>query len=165
LRGSLGLAVRLKWPNDIVYGNRKLGGILTESVLKGNDLQGIIIGVGLNVLQEKHDFPDDLKSRAISLRMIIKKGDISREEVLADIINELKSSYELVIMGKSIELLDKWKANTSTIGSRVRIELEDGTFFEGTAEGLNESGALMVRDTGGRIRTVVAGDCVHIDEQ
>ena len=161
---TAGLAVRLKWPNDILYQNRKLGGILTESVFSGNDLQGMIIGIGLNVLQEEKDFPKDLRSTAISLRMIINRAAISRETLLAGIIKKLESNYDLLAAGCGREIMDKWQENASTLGSRVRIELENGSFFTGIAVGLDETGALMVRDDIGEIKKVIAGDCIHLDE-
>jgi BirA family biotin operon repressor/biotin-[acetyl-CoA-carboxylase] ligase len=66
---SSGLEARLQWPNDLLWEGRKLGGVLCESAFTGADLDFSVVGIGINVGQERGDFPDELRGRAVSLRM------------------------------------------------------------------------------------------------
>ena len=65
LRNQTGLEVGLKWPNTLTYSNKDLGGILSESLISGNQLYGLSTGIGVNVNQEA--FPEDLKAGSTSL--------------------------------------------------------------------------------------------------
>ena len=65
---SAGVEARLKWPNDLLWEGRKLGGILCESAFTGVDLDFSVVGIGINVGQKKDDFPVELRDRAVSLR-------------------------------------------------------------------------------------------------
>lgn len=101
---AMGLAIKLtienickcecsvKWPNDVLYGGRKIAGILTESTFLGNELERFIMGVGLNVNQKK--FPIKIRSNADSLINIARNMQ-SREELLAEICNSFSAFYDL----------------------------------------------------------------------
>ncbi len=70
VRDATGIAAEVKPPNDLVFGERKLGGILCESAFEGGELEFAIVGVGLNVGHGPGDFPPDLAGTAVSLRII-----------------------------------------------------------------------------------------------
>jgi BirA family transcriptional regulator, biotin operon repressor / biotin---[acetyl-CoA-carboxylase] ligase len=70
---SSGLRVLLRWPNDIVWEGKKLGGVLCEGGFLGNRPEYAILGVGLNIDQGPRDFPDDIREQAVSIRMTARK--------------------------------------------------------------------------------------------
>jgi biotin-[acetyl-CoA-carboxylase] ligase BirA-like protein len=82
-------SVKLKWPNDLLLNGKKIGGILCESKVKGNLLNQVVIGIGLNVNETKEDFDPAIQSSANSLHIASNKF-YQRERVLAEILNELE---------------------------------------------------------------------------
>lgn len=85
--------VLIKWPNDLISGGQKVGGILVESELKGNKVEKLIIGIGINVNQITFD-PEIPNPTSLKL-LIGKDEDVSREEVLAELCNKLETELEL----------------------------------------------------------------------
>jgi BirA family transcriptional regulator, biotin operon repressor / biotin---[acetyl-CoA-carboxylase] ligase len=144
-----GITVGLKWPNDLVVGGRKLGGILSESDGKG----AVVVGLGLNVRQT--EFPDDLVSSATS---IVEAGGRapSRAWVLAATLSSFGAR-----MDAPEGALDDYRAMCVSLGRVVRVELSSGDAIEGTATDVTPSGALVVEGaTGARI--VSSGDVEHL---
>lgn len=139
---AIGNDARLKWPNDVRLGGRKVCGILGE-LSSGY----VVVGIGLNVGHAQGDLPDDLEATSIR----IATGDTPRrDDLCAAILRELDGVLD------EDGWLDDYRKRCETIGSRVRVELTDGT-FEGTAEAVRDDGALVVDG-----RAVVAGDVVHV---
>ena len=85
-------SVQIRWPNDILIKGKKCGGILTESSGEIDCINYSIIGIGLNINQEKTDFPPDLRHAAISLRMATGKKE-SRKQIVCAILKQLESFY------------------------------------------------------------------------
>ncbi|NBB77363.1 MAG: biotin--[acetyl-CoA-carboxylase] ligase, partial [Bacteroidetes bacterium] len=83
-------AVSLKWPNDLMVGGKKIGGLLTESVFSGEKPDRLLIGIGLNVNQVK--FPEKLAHKATSMQLLAAKT-YSRETILCDILLEAEQVY------------------------------------------------------------------------
>jgi BirA family biotin operon repressor/biotin-[acetyl-CoA-carboxylase] ligase len=157
------LDVQLKWPNDLLKSGKKLGGILTESVFSNTNLLGVVIGLGINLNQDKNELHEEIRSTAITLRSVLPDSNvISRENVLAGIISKLEKYYQMLNTGKVEELLTKWGTLSTTIGSRVKIELENGNYLMGLARGLDPNGALLIEADNGAVHTILAGDCIHL---
>lgn len=140
------LDCRIKWPNDVWIDRRKLAGILVE----GRPQEGwAVLGMGVNVSTAADDFPHELRDTATSLRIA---GDArTREEVLAALLGALDER----IGQPASAVLPAWRERDALIGERVRWR--DG---EGTAAGIDETGALMVETDAGRI-ALDAGE-VHL---
>ena len=90
LRQITGVDIKIKWPNDIYYGHKKLGGVLIENMLSGQTYKTGIIGIGINVNQV--DFSGDVKGRAISLTQILQKN-VNLIALLAVICSHIESQY------------------------------------------------------------------------
>src|SRR5690606_10094291 len=90
LQPLVGNGISIKWPNDIYYQNRKLGGILIENIISGQSFKSSIIGIGLNVNQQH--FQPELKDRATSIYQILHK-DVNLDELLAVICSQIESQY------------------------------------------------------------------------
>jgi len=163
LRGETGLDVKVKWPNDLLVGGRKLGGFLVELVqTAGGDVQSVVLGVGLNVGIREGDLPDDLAGTATSLAIELDRP-VRRLDVLRIVLPALErclESYELECIAGFRE---RWRELSSTLGREVTIAPgtaggASGPLFTGTVTGLAESGALVIRFASGGTREIWFGD-------
>jgi len=151
----------VKWPNDILAGDRKLGGVLCESSGVGTAHAVVIVGVGVNVNIREDEFPDELRPIATSL-MIEAGQPCDRAALLAALLLELETRCEAFLAGRHGDIRQEYMLRCATIGRRVRIELAHGESMDGTAESIQPDGSLrVVRDD----RTAVdirAGDVIHL---
>ncbi len=152
VREVTGLSPDLRWPNDLLLGGRKFCGILTELNAEVTRVRYAVIGIGMNVNQER--FPADLAGLATSLRLETGRA-WSRVELAAALLKSLDREYRAVLAGQSEAVLRRFEqASSYARGRRVHVE-EDGG-YEGTTEGLDTRGFLLVRTPGG-LRTVLSG--------
>ncbi len=157
IRRACDLPARLKWPNDILIDGKKAGGILCELGLDGAALNYVIVGAGLNVNFDPRavaGIPPD----ATSIQMELGCRQPSAE-LLRAILEEIEPRYGKIARGESLR--EEWARALDTIGRRVKVVLPEEE-FAGTAENVDESGALLVRLDDGLLRTVLAGDVVHV---
>jgi BirA family biotin operon repressor/biotin-[acetyl-CoA-carboxylase] ligase len=154
-----GVRVGCKWPNDLVMGERKLGGILPEASVAGGRLEHVVLGIGLNVRQGESDFPPDLKGRGTSLASEGGKVDpaVLLREVLSALVRELEPAQGLADRG-----LDRYRALCVTLGRHVRASLEGGRTVEGVAADIGPTGELIIEASGGT-RAVGFGEIEHLD--
>ena len=144
---SAGIGIRLKWPNDLVSGGKKLGGILCESVSGGTAGAFAVVGVGINVGHEPADFPGDLGAAATSLR-ILGCGAATKEAVFDGLCRALDCWYNALVRGEKGPVLRTFEARMAfPPGDAVRVTTAAGT-FTGISRGLDEEGRLVV-DRGG----------------
>ncbi len=165
-----GLQPLLKWPNDLVLGGRKLGGMLTELRLDGDKLSYAVLGVGINVNlnltrppaslpeDEASAPPPELFDTATSLLMALGRP-VDRVTLLVHILAAAERWYDRVCAGESPYAA--WAARLETLGQRVRVSLHSGT-LAGDAVGVTPEGALIVRDAAGREHVIWSGDVVTL---
>ncbi len=148
-----------KWPNDIYWENRKLGGILTEGVFSSQKERFFVIGIGLNVNSSEEELLKNTDGRGTSL--YVETGKLFRRDmVIREIASALVNSIEL--LEDSHRLIDSWTAISRTPGARVQVIGERGR-YQALALGINERGHLIVRDeAGGRVRVLGAEEVVHL---
>ncbi|MCL0065695.1 biotin--[acetyl-CoA-carboxylase] ligase [Dehalococcoidia bacterium] len=149
-----GLKPQLKWPNDIIVGGRKAGGILTEMSAEMDRINHIIIGIGINVNTES--FPDEIRGIATSLKTECGK-EVSRVQLVQNILAQLESLYQVFQVSGFETIRERWKARSCTIGSRVSVRGEREQ-VEGEAIDIDEDGALILRKANGALERVLAGD-------
>lgn len=155
IAAQTGIHCGIKWPNDLLVGNKKLVGILTEMSANFDSINYIIIGMGINVNLLGEDIPEDLQSIATSLAIITGKT-VDRKALLGKILKELEYSYEQVCREGFGKLLDEWRQKSITLGQIVDVYGLD-QHFSGQAVDIDAEGALLIeRPTG--IERVVAGD-------
>lgn len=156
LRRITDLNVSIKWPNDLMASDKKLGGILTEMKTCPGRVIFAIIGIGINVNVDIDVFPDDVKKIATSVKNETSKV-YSRTEIIAEILNELDKWYKILKgMGKKI-LLTEWQRLTSTLGREVKVSVGKET-FAGLAESLDDKGMLILRLPSGELKRISSGD-------
>jgi len=150
-----GLAVDLKWPNDLLIGGKKAGGILTEMHAEPGQIRFVIVGIGLNVNQEK--FSGELAETATSLRIGTGKAQ-SRMELLVRLLREFESDYNRLLREGVASVVERFEA-VSTYANGKRVRVTNGTeSYAGTTAGLGPEGLLQVQRDDGKIITVIAGD-------
>ena len=151
------LKAEIKWPNDIMFRNRKLVGILTEITAELAKITYMVIGIGINVNISREEFPEELQPIAASLSEMSGE-EISRVQFFRAVLEEFDKLYLTVSASGFAEVLKLWRDYNVTLGRNVRvISLSDGEDFTGKAVDLNADGALVVETESGR-RAVYAGD-------
>jgi BirA family transcriptional regulator, biotin operon repressor / biotin---[acetyl-CoA-carboxylase] ligase len=152
---QIGVHCGIKWPNDLLYDNKKLIGILTEMSAEFDAINYIVIGMGINVNTLAEDLPPELQPIATSLAMILGEK-VNRKVLLGKILEELEHSYDKVSSEGFGPLLDEWRQKSITLGKIVDVFGMDEQ-FSGKAVDIDADGALLIeRETG--IERVLAGD-------
>ena len=150
IRRETGLDARIKWPNDIVIGGRKVCGLLLEMDTAQDGALMIVAGVGINVHQTAFDA--EIAHTASSLDLLAGKR-VSRSAIVRAFLEEFEKTQAL----SDSAMMDEYRALSVTIGQRVQVIALDGT-YTGTAKGITESGSLLVEDEAGAVREVLAAD-------
>lgn len=145
-----GAKARLKWPNDVVWEGRKLGGILAESRMT-DEGPAVVIGVGINVNERIADFPEELHPAAASVYMLLGKP-IQRELLLAWTLNR----FEELLEDSLDDVTSFWQERCGHLGRPVRFQGPDGR-LEGRFTGVNPVGRGLI-EIGSEIHEVTAGD-------
>lgn len=143
----------IKWPNDILWNDRKLVGILTEMSAEMDMINYVVIGMGINVAID--EFPNELAATATSLSIATGRS-ISRVQLLAAVLAELENSYLLVKKTGFAPVLAAWRQESITLGRQVNVQGIDHS-FTGMAVDIDADGALLVKTPQG-VERVVAGD-------
>jgi BirA family biotin operon repressor/biotin-[acetyl-CoA-carboxylase] ligase len=144
----------LKWPNDVLFGDLKVAGLLAE-VIPTETASKVVIGLGLNLTDVDPAF------ESATCVLAATGAALAPSQVLRVYLDELGRRRESMSTEQGLATLrQQYVAALSTIGRRVRVELVDGQ-VRGRAVGVDETGALRV-DTGSEVRTFTAGDVVHV---
>lgn len=149
LQEVVSLTSTIKWPNDVLVNGRKLCGILAETTTSGGpgSMPALVLGIGLNVNQERESFPEELQSQATSLRIETSREQ-SRLPLLQNLLRSLEDFYLAFEQNGFSPLLSELRQSSAVIGKRVTVQV--GAYdLEGIAEDLDEEGRLLMRlDTG-----------------
>lgn len=151
-----GVDVGLKWPNDLVVGDRKLGGVLCEAVLDGARFVGAVVGVGLNVNSLPDEFPAMVRDRVVSVAEL--RGADTALGALAGAVRERIAATVTRLAGGDREgVLADWSARDATAGRRIS---HDGA--TGIALGIDADGGLRMRMDDGTERVARSGEVLFL---
>jgi BirA family biotin operon repressor/biotin-[acetyl-CoA-carboxylase] ligase len=154
-RGA-GADARLKWPNDVLAGGRKLAGVLVEAQSQGGRLDAVVVGIGVNL---GGALPPEVAARAITLA---EAADLAADlptapDTFTDaLLRHVETWLDRYTASGLPAVIDAWHARMAP-ALAVRAVI-DGASIEGQAAGLDEGGALLLRDAGGRVHRVRSGD-------
>lgn len=151
---ATGLAPRLKWPNDVLLDGRKVAGILTEMEAEMDRVHHVVAGIGVNVNVEA--FPDDLATKATSLRLATGQR-VDRAAFAAGLLAAFEARYGRFLADGFAAMRGEWEACSSLIGKEVRVAASEGE-VAGRVLGLDDDGALRLEGPGGLVRRIVAGE-------
>jgi len=149
------LTCQIKWPNDILIHHKKLGGILTELNAEMDLSRFVVVGIGLNVNNDKKTIP----SGATSLKEQ-KKQEINRLELLQEVLRKIEGNYLIFQKTGAKSVIDKWREWSISLGRRVRVICQN-EHIEGEAVDIDIDGGLLIRKDSGLTQKVMAGDVVH----
>ncbi len=137
-----GLRPHIKWTNDLVWRGKKLGGILTELVFSGAELDYAVVGIGINCNQTKEDFPPDLQHMAASLSIVTEKTiDISQlETALIHALLETANN----LLTQQTQIMDQYRADCITIGQDICVVASD-TVRHAKALAVENDGSLRIQ--------------------
>jgi BirA family transcriptional regulator, biotin operon repressor / biotin---[acetyl-CoA-carboxylase] ligase len=152
-----GAEVQLKWPNDLVWDDRKLGGVLLETAARGK-VRHLVMGVGINVSLPPEWLADvsDWRTGAVDLAAVTAGRPPAREALAAALIAELAAVCQDYERKGFAPYLAEWRRADCLEGRRVRVDA--GEPLEGTASGVDADGALLVETGGGERHRVVSGE-------
>jgi BirA family biotin operon repressor/biotin-[acetyl-CoA-carboxylase] ligase len=160
LRRMFDIGALIKWPNDIIIGDKKVAGILLELGAEGDQVKYCLVGMGIDANISIEELNESIRHTITSISHEVDH-EVDRAALLASILKEFEVRYDMIAQGEYDAVIREWKNFSSTIGRRVRINTLKNT-FEGEAIDIDPSGALVVRKDNGKIEKVIAGDCVHI---
>ncbi|MBK5282350.1 MAG: biotin--[acetyl-CoA-carboxylase] ligase [Nitrospiraceae bacterium] len=136
--------VSVKWPNDLLISERKVGGILCESGTGTRSDPFQIIGIGINVNVDHDDWPVDLRDSATSIWQE-RKIVVDRNRLLAQLLLELEQCLDELVLHGTNRIALAYYQRCSTIGHKVQARLANGDVVVGLAEGIGQDGSLRVR--------------------
>jgi len=146
---TTGLRVGLRWPNDLVWKKKKLGGILCESGFLGNRINYVILGIGLNISHERSDFPEEIRSLATSLELA-KKEAVDWSVLLQNLWESLDDWYSIFCQGKRSEIIRSFEENlVFSKGERITVVRDDDQ-VSGVFIGIDSQGGLILEKRGKR---------------
>lgn len=156
VENSAGFRPGIKWTNDLVYGQRKIAGVLTEL---GFDVKGnvdfAVVGIGINCCQKESDFPEDIRAIAGSLASVSGQT-VDRAKVAASMMDALHQMDGELLTGKA-HVLTQYRRDCITLGKGISLVRGDD-IRHGTALDIDEDGALLVRFPDGKIEAVNSGE-------
>jgi len=151
---KLGLPAQIKWPNDVLIAGRKVCGILIESVWSGEDVDCVVIGIGVNVLSGSVPPAESLLFPATSLEEELSDPP-ERLEILHDILDALINIRQKIT---SDEFISEWENLLAFRGQLVQVETNSAPTTVGSLTGLESDGSLQLRNEHGESITVRFGD-------
>ncbi|MEG1726652.1 MAG: biotin--[acetyl-CoA-carboxylase] ligase [Acidaminococcaceae bacterium] len=148
LKNSTGITCQIKWPNDILIKGKKLAGILSEMRLSGEQIDYIVIGIGLNVDLGREDFGEILSTIASSVYLETGK-QCNREKILEAILKSMGKWYNIWQETGFERVRERWLASNCTIGRVVKVKDQDKELFSGLAIDIDDYGCLLVKSRDG----------------
>jgi BirA family biotin operon repressor/biotin-[acetyl-CoA-carboxylase] ligase len=156
LREAAGVRTDIKWPNDLLSGERKICGILAEAIDTPAG-RAVILGIGINLTENA--YPPELANVATSVSEAMGQA-ADREQILASLLGALSRWYSW--LDDPEEIIDAWSRRSSyTTGKLVQVSNGDD-LWQGTTCGLEADGALRLRTSSGEIKLVRAGDVYSV---
>jgi BirA family biotin operon repressor/biotin-[acetyl-CoA-carboxylase] ligase len=162
VRSVAGVGAVLKWPNDVLVGERKLAGILAEQSPDGS---AVVIGMGLNVATPAEALPVS-PAGLPATSLLVEGASVSRATLLLEVLRQLERRYVAFRSDPDparTGLLAEYRSLCGTVGQRVRVELPAGRILTGVAVDIDPEGRLLVAGgPGDPPSPVSAGDVIHV---
>jgi len=148
--------VSIKWPNDLFIGDRKVGGILLEVAGEQDEVDWIVVGIGVNVNTEYSELPVALRRTATSIKMATGEP-VDRSELLARLLLALDAHYTQALADGFERAVSSFRSRDYLLDRTVSVQTRDGAVV-GQASGIDARGALLVELPQRRMRTFHSGD-------
>ena len=155
---SYGIQTQIKWPNDVLIDGKKIAGILSETVMQGQKLKGIVLGVGVNLnsSQEKIDaIPNKI---ATSLNIETQKA-IDLKEFLNKLLTEFFEHYDEFLQSGFLQIKDDYIKRNCFLGKELKVQVFNH-MESGLAKAVNDLGELVLEDNNKREIVLTIGDII-----
>ena len=150
-----GVNARIKWPNDVTVGGRKLAGILTEMHGEADEIKFAILGIGIDMNCRQEELPEGIPATSL----LIETGEAQDRAALAAVVlTALDDAYRLALENFDA-VIEEWAQLCTTLGKQIAVTMGPRR-IEGHAQALDGDGALLLRQDNGRIERIVGGDIV-----
>ncbi len=153
---TAGLAATIKWPNDILVHGKKIAGILTEISTEMDQVDYVVVGMGINVHTTREQMPRDIAATATSVDLETDQR-LSRTELLCALLQHFETCYRQLLREGFVPIMDQWRQLTDIIGSRVYVDVLQSR-YTGVVQEVDDDGVLVLKDDQGRIRRIFSGD-------
>ena len=158
---EFGARAEIKWPNDVLAGGRKIGGLLVETRTEGETLRAVLVGCGLNLAHAAEDFPEAFRDEATSLALATGRAPAAAEIAVA-LLARLEAESRLLTSDGPEAVRARWLERSPASTGFPVVVLETDRRWEGTTRGLGEDGALAVEDGEGRLRWLRLGEEIRV---
>lgn len=155
-----GVKAEIKWPNDVQVGGKKIAGILTELSADTEKVHFVIVGIGVNLNCEAEDLSPELRETATSLK-VARGQRVLRALFTAALWTRLEAWLDRHVSEGFGPVREAWRTLSSTLGQEVLVKSE-AKELRGTAEDIDENGALLIRKSDGSLERVLAGDVEQV---
>lgn len=153
---QFGFQPSLKWPNDVLINGKKVCGILGESEFRYNELDVLIVGIGINVNQTATDLPNDIRDTATSLRQA-SGNPVDRLSLLISLIENFERNHSIFSNDRREALLEEWRKRCPFFGQNITVR-NDQIYISGIFEAVDINGQLRLRTNDGNVEIVNAGE-------
>jgi BirA family transcriptional regulator, biotin operon repressor / biotin---[acetyl-CoA-carboxylase] ligase len=151
-----GIEAAIKWPNDLLIKGKKVAGILTELQAEADSIHSVIVGIGMNVNQEKNHFNEEISEIATSLAIEGGKT-FKRAELVGTILKEIENMYKSYLDKGFAVIKLLWEARAYSLGKRITARSVTGS-ITGYAKGITDEGVLLLEDDNGKIHSIYSAD-------
>ncbi len=159
VREVAGCRTGIKWPNDVLIDGQKVAGILIEADLAAAE-STVVVGFGVNIATPLEELPVRLTYPATSLKLATGRT-IGRDELLEVWRSSMACWFERWQSGDTATLVDRWTELDALQGEMLSVKAADGSEVSGINVGVDESGALLLQGSDGKVVPVVAGDVLQ----
>ncbi|MEE9190453.1 MAG: biotin--[acetyl-CoA-carboxylase] ligase [Candidatus Neomarinimicrobiota bacterium] len=146
------IEAKLKWPNDIIIFDKKIGGLLCETRVVQNQVDTFVIGIGLNINEDRIDFPETIVNSATSVKIILNKI-VQRESVLIHLLSQLETWIDHI--ENKDKIISTWLARCAHLEQVISIKIKGNT-VSGIFSGLTDYGEAII-ETNGKETIISAG--------
>lgn len=153
-----GLEPEIKWPNDVLIDGKKISGILCETVIQNGSLNGLILGVGVNLNADKDKLSLVSDKPVTALNLELSREYEDKHLFTEKLLNEFFKHYDSFLMNGFIMIKDEYLQKCGFIGKKIKVKLYDKT-IDAVAMRLNDSGELILKD-GEKEVALSAGDII-----
>ena len=154
---SLGVDARIKWPNDVLIHGKKISGVLTEVNATFNEIDWIVVGIGIDSNLKLEDFSEDIRIGTTTLTEELP-SKVDENELIAIFLNEFEKVYQLYKDGEIETILKDWRDLADTIGKYVNITQTGGKITQGYVVGINHEGSLIIERQDGTLEKIISGE-------
>ncbi len=156
--GLPAIDIQFKWPNDLLVHNKKLSGILAESILQDKKIVALVLGLGINLNEMPDQREPEIKDKAVSLKELTGH-DVDREKFLCLFLENFEKDYERFERNLYHQVIEEWKQRCSQFGQQVIIDTPFGK-QKAIIRDIDESGFLIYEDASGQLHSLVTGEVI-----